>query len=121
MWPEAGHLALIMSAWVALALAVLPLWGSLSGRRAGWQALARPLAVLQLVLILLAFGALWHAFYVHDFSVKYVAHHSNTLLPKPYRLSAIWAGHEGSLLLWVLMLSLWSVAVATVSKRLPQG
>eukprot|EP01034_Spumella_vulgaris_P025028 gene25028-31437_t len=121
MWPEAGHLALIMAAWVAVLQSVLPLWGSLSARRAGWQALARPLAVLQLVLIVLAFGALWHAFYVHDFSVKYVAHHSNTLLPTPYRLSAIWAGHEGSLLLWVLMLALWSVAVATFSKRLPQA
>ena len=107
MWPEVGHLALIMAAWVALAQAVLPLWGSLSVRRAPWQALARPLAVLQLVLIVVSFVALWQAFYVHDFSVKYVAHHSNTLLPTPYRLSAIWAGHEGSLLLWVLMLALW--------------
>ena len=121
MWPEAGHLALIMAAWVAVLQAVLPLWGSLSPCRAGWQALARPLAVLQLALIVLAFGALWHAFHVHDFSVKYVAHHSNTLLPTPYRLSAIWAGHEGSLLLWVLMLALWSVAVSTFSKRLPQA
>jgi cytochrome c-type biogenesis protein CcmF len=121
MWPEAGHLSLIMAAWVALAQAVLPLWGSLSARRADWQALARPLALLQLALIVLAFVALWQAFYVHDFSVKYVAHHSNTLLPTPYRLSAIWAGHEGSLLLWVLMLALWSVAVAIFSKRLPQG
>ncbi|MFN9728507.1 heme lyase CcmF/NrfE family subunit [Acidovorax sp.] len=121
MWPEVGHLALIMAAWVALAQAVLPLWGSLSARRAAWQALARPLAVLQLALIVLAFGALWHAFYGHDFSVKYVAQHSNTLLPTPYRLSAIWAGHEGSLLLWALMLALWSMAVATFSKRLPQS
>jgi cytochrome c-type biogenesis protein CcmF len=121
MWPEVGHLALIMAAWVAVLQSALPLWGSLSAQRAGWQALARPLAVLQLVLIVLAFGALWHAFYGHDFSVKYVAQHSNTLLPTPYRLSAIWAGHEGSLLLWVLMLSLWSVAVAIFSRRLPQA
>ncbi|PUE45193.1 c-type cytochrome biogenesis protein CcmF [Limnohabitans sp. 2KL-1] len=120
MWPEVGHLALTMAAWVALLQAVLPLWGSLSVRRAGWQALARPLALLQLGLIALAFGALWHAFVVHDFSVKYVAQHSNTLLPTPYRLSAIWAGHEGSLLLWVFMLALWSVAVGTFSRRLPQ-
>ena len=69
MWPEAGHLALIMAAWVALAQAVLPLWGSLSVRCAGWQTLARPLAVLQLLLIMLAFGALWFAFHGHDFSV----------------------------------------------------
>jgi cytochrome c-type biogenesis protein CcmF len=119
MWPEVGHLALIMAAWVALLQAVLPLWGSLSPGRAGWQTLARPLARGQLVLIVLAFVALWHAFHTHDFSVKYVAQHSNTLLPAPYRLSAIWAGHEGSLLLWVFMLSVWSVAVATFSKRLP--
>jgi cytochrome c-type biogenesis protein CcmF len=121
MWPEVGHLALIMAAWVALAQAVLPLWGSLSARRAHWQALARPLAQLQLGLIVLSFLALWHAFYVHDFSVVYVAHHSNTLLPTPYRLSAIWAGHEGSLVLWVLMLALWSVAVALFSKHLPRA
>jgi cytochrome c-type biogenesis protein CcmF len=114
-------MALIMAAWVALLQAVLPLWGSLSPRRAGWQVLARPLAQLQLGLIVMSFLALWHAFYVHDFSVRYVAHHSNTLLPTPYRLSAIWAGHEGSLVLWVLMLALWSVAVATFSKRLPQA
>ncbi len=119
MWPEVGHMALIMAAWVALLQAVLPLWGSLSPKRAGWQSLARPLARGQLLLIVLAFLALWHAFHTHDFSVKYVAQHSNTLLPAPYRLSAIWAGHEGSLVLWVFMLSLWSVAVATFSKRLP--
>ena len=83
MWAEAGHMALIMAAWVALAQAVLPLWGSLSPQRAGWQALARPLAQLQLVLIVWSFGALWHAFYVHDFSVVYVANNSNTLLPTP--------------------------------------
>ena len=119
MWPEVGHLALIMAAWIALLQAVLPLWGSLSARRAAWQQLARPLALLQLALIVLAFGALWHAFHGHDFSVRYVAQHSNTLLPAPYRLSAIWAGHEGSLLLWVLMLALWSLAVAVFSRRLP--
>ena len=78
MWPEVGHLALIMAAWVALAQAVLPLWGSVSASRGHWQALARPLAVLQCVLIVLSFAALWQAFYVHDFSVVYVAHHSNT-------------------------------------------
>ena len=121
MWPEVGHLALIMAAWVALAQAMLPLWGSLSARRSGWQVLARPLAGVQLALIVLAFGALWHAFHMHDFSVRYVAQHSNTLLPAPYRLSAIWAGHEGSLLLWVFMLAVWSVAVALFSKRLPQA
>lgn len=121
MWPEVGHLALIVAAWVAMAQAVLPLWGSLSARRWAWQVLARPLAVLQLALIVLAFGALWHAFHVHDFSVRYVAQHSNTLLPATYRLSAIWAGHEGSLLLWVFMLAVWSVAVALFSKRLPQA
>ena len=121
MWPEVGHLALIMAAWVATAQAVLPLWGSLSARRAAWQTLARPLALLQLGLIVLAFVMLWHAFHTHDFSVSYVAQHSNTLLPTPYRLSAIWAGHEGSLLLWVFMLALWSVAVATFSRRLPQA
>ena len=119
MVPEFGLIALIMAVWVALFQAVLPLWGSLSPQRASWQSLARPLARLQGVMVVLAFGALWFAFDHHDFSVKYVAQHSNTLLPAPYRLSAIWAGHEGSLLLWVLMLSVWSVAVATFSKRLP--
>jgi cytochrome c-type biogenesis protein CcmF len=119
MVPELGLIALIMAAWVAVLQAVLPLWGSLSPQRASWQSLARPLARLQGVLVVLAFGALWFAFDHHDFSVKYVAQYSNTLLPAPYRLSAIWAGHEGSLLLWVLMLSVWSLAVASFSKRLP--
>ena len=119
MVPEFGLIALIMAAWLALLQAVLPLWGSLSPQRARWQSLARPLARLQGVMVVLAFGALWFAFDHHDFSVKYVAQHSNTLLPAPYRLSAIWAGHEGSLLLWVLMLSVWSLAVASFSKRLP--
>jgi cytochrome c-type biogenesis protein CcmF len=83
------------------------------------QSLARPTAALQFALVAFAFGALAAAFLGNDFSVQYVAQHSNSLLPKPYQFAAVWGGHEGSLLLWVLLLALWSVAVAVFSRSLP--
>jgi cytochrome c-type biogenesis protein CcmF len=83
------------------------------------QSLARPTAALQFVLVAFAFGALATSFLNNDFSVLYVSQHSNSLLPKPYQFAAVWGGHEGSLLLWVLLLALWSVAVAIFSRSLP--
>jgi cytochrome c-type biogenesis protein CcmF len=83
------------------------------------QTLARPMAVLQCALVACAFAALATAFLTNDFSVTYVAQHSNSLLPKPYQFAAVWGGHEGSLLLWVLLLAVWSMAVALFSKSLP--
>ncbi|MEY2656702.1 MAG: Cytochrome c-type biosis protein CcmF, partial [Pseudomonadota bacterium] len=115
---ELGHFALILALLVAVVQGVFPLWGTLN-RNAAWQALARPSALMQAALVALAFACLSSAFLSNDFSVVYVAQHSNTLLPKPYQLAAVWGGHEGSLLLWVLMLALWSAAVAVFSASLP--
>ncbi len=119
MIPEIGHFALILSLLVALTLGVLPLVGAQRGN-ATWVALARPAAQVQFLLIAVAFGCLSWAFYVNDFSVGYVAQHSNSLLPTIYRLAAVWGGHEGSLLLWVLMLAGWTMAVALFSRQLPE-
>ncbi|MEY4443326.1 MAG: Cytochrome c-type biosis protein CcmF [Pseudomonadota bacterium] len=118
MIPELGHFALILALLVAVVQGVFPLWGTLN-RNAAWQSLARPSALMQAALVALAFACLSSAFLSNDFSVVYVAQHSNTLLPKPYQLAAVWGGHEGSLLLWVLMLALWSAAVAVFSASLP--
>ena len=118
MIPELGHFALILALLVAVVQGVFPLWGTLN-RNAAWQALARPSALMQAALVALAFACLSSSFLSNDFSVVYVAQHSNTLLPKPYQLAAVWGGHEGSLLLWVLMLALWSAAVAVFSASLP--
>ncbi len=122
MIPELGHFALILAAVVALLQGVLPIVGTLvrdAQTQVTLQSLARPTAALQFVLVALAFGALATAFLNNDFSVLYVSQHSNSLLPKVYQFSAVWGGHEGSLLLWVLLLSLWSVAVALFSRSLP--
>jgi len=118
MIPELGQFALILATVLALLLGVLPLWGTLN-RNIAWQSLARPAAFLQFALVALAFACLAASFLNNDFSVKYVAEHSNRLLPKPYQFAAIWGGHEGSLLLWVLMLAGWTAAVALFSQSLP--
>ncbi len=118
MIPELGHFALILALCVALVQSTVPLLGSLNGRLA-WMALARPLAYGQLFLLLIAFGCLAYAFVVSDFSVTYVATHSNSLLPVLYKLSAVWGAHEGSLLLWLLLMAGWGAAVAALSRPLP--
>jgi cytochrome c-type biogenesis protein CcmF len=115
---EIGHFALILATCVALLQAVLPLAGTMLDRPR-WQALAKPTALLQFALIVLAYAVLTHGAVTDDFSIKYIAGHSNSLLPMEYKVSAVWGGHEGSLLLWVLMLSGWTVAVALFSKTLP--
>ncbi len=118
MIPELGHIALILSFCLALVLGVVPLLGSYRARP-DWQALARPLAVGQFVFVLLAFLVLMQAFVAGDFSVAYVANNSGTQLPLIYRISAVWGAHEGSLLLWVLILSGWTLAVAVFPGPLP--
>ncbi|MBL8367109.1 MAG: heme lyase CcmF/NrfE family subunit [Candidatus Accumulibacter sp.] len=118
MIPELGNFALIVALCVALAQGTLPLIGAHTGRQQ-WIALARPAAVAQALLLAIAFGCLTTAFVQNDFSVVYVAQHSNTLLPMQYRVAAVWGGHEGSLLLWVMMLVLWALAVAMRSQQLP--
>jgi len=120
MIAELGHFALILALLVALAQGVLPLVGAARGD-ARWIAFARPAAAVQFALVLLAFIALAIAFAQNDFSVAYVANHSNSKLPLAYRLAAVWGGHEGSLLLWILMLAGWTVAVAFASRALPEA
>ena len=115
---EIGHFALILATCVAFLQAVLPLAGTMLDRPR-WQALAKPTAWLQFSLIVLAYAVLTHGAVTDDFSIKYIAGHSNSLLPMEFKVSAVWGGHEGSLLLWVLMLSGWTVAVAWFSKTLP--
>ena len=122
MIPELGNFALMLAAVVAVMQGVLPIAGTLVREpqtQVTLQSLARPTAVLQFALVALAFGALASAFLSNDFSVLYVSQHSNSLLPKPYQFAAVWGGHEGSLLLWVLLLSVWTVAVAVFSRSLP--
>jgi cytochrome c-type biogenesis protein CcmF len=118
MIPELGHFALILALCLALVQATVPLWGSLSGR-INLMEMARPLAYGQLTFIGLAFFGLLQAFLTNDFSVLYVAENSNTLMPTLYKVSAVWGAHEGSLLLWVLMLAGWGAAVAAFSRELP--
>jgi cytochrome c-type biogenesis protein CcmF len=116
--PEIGHFALILSLCLALTLATVPAWGAWRGNSAA-MALAPSLALGQLVFVGISFGCLAAAFLRDDFSVALVASHSNSLLPPVYKFAAVWGNHEGSLLLWALILSLWTAAVALFSARLP--
>jgi len=117
MIPEFGHYALILALCVAVIQGVLPLVGAHQGRRE-WLILARPTAQTVFLLLLIAFMCLTWSFYINDFSVLYVAEHSNSQQPVMYRLGAVWGGHEGSLLLWVFLLSTWTILVAQLSKAL---
>jgi cytochrome c-type biogenesis protein CcmF len=120
MIPELGQFALILALLVAAAQALLPLIGAQTGRTR-WVAMARPTALVQFALVALAFALLTHAFVVQDFSVAYVAQNSNSDLPMLYRYSAVWGAHEGSLLLWALMLSIWTAVVAVRTRDLPEA
>ena len=119
MLPELGQITLILALLVSLVQAALPLAGAQRGKGA-WMAVARPAAYAQLVLVLMAFVILTIGFVMQDFSLRYVAENSNTLLPMMYRYSAVWGAHEGSLLLWALVLAVWTAAVAEFSRKLPQ-
>lgn len=114
MLPELGHYALILALLLALIQTIFPLCNKSYG-----VAIARPAAYGQMLFISLAFIALAAAFLTNDFSVLYVANNSNSQLPPIYRFSAIWGAHEGSLLLWVLLLSFWTISVAFFSRKLP--
>lgn len=118
MLPELGQIALILAMIIAALQCVLPLWGAHGGRR-DWMAIARPAAAAQLAMVLFAFLILTAGFLHQDFSIKYVADNSNSLLPMLYRVTAVWGAHEGSLLLWALILSVWTGAVAVFSRKLP--
>ena len=120
MYAEIGHFCLILGLCLAVAQSFFGLAGPLSSRPS-WMAVARPAAAGQFVFVAIAFGFLVHAFVVNDFSVLYVASHSNSELPLMYRISAVWGAHEGSLLLWALTLSTWTLAVCMFSGKLPQA
>jgi len=119
MIPELGHFSLIVALCLAMVLGVLPILGA-ARNNAVLMGVARPVAYGQLLFVGLSFAALAYAFLNNDFSVLYVAQHSNSQLPAIYRFSAIWGGHEGSLLLWALFLSVWTAAVALFSRHLPE-
>jgi cytochrome c-type biogenesis protein CcmF len=119
MIPEIGNFAIIVALLLALVQGILPIYGAARGN-AALMGLARPVATGQFVFVVIAFGCLVLSFLSNDFSVLYVAEHSNSQLPAQYRVAAVWGGHEGSLLLWTFMLTLWTVAVASFSKHLPQ-
>ncbi len=118
MIPELGHFALILAFSLALIQATLPILGA-ARRIPGWIAVARPAARGQLFFLGVAFGCLTWSFIVHDYSVAYVANNSNSALPLLYRISAVWGAHEGSLLLWALVLAVWTGAVTVFSKAIP--
>jgi len=118
MTPELGQLCLILAFCLAGAQAILPLAGAQT-RNPGLMAVARPAAHGQLFFLILAFAFLMVAFLQDDFSVLYVANNSNTALPVIFKVAAVWGAHEGSLLLWALIMAMWSSAVALFSKSLP--
>ncbi|MDH3762827.1 MAG: heme lyase CcmF/NrfE family subunit [Gammaproteobacteria bacterium] len=120
MIPELGHFALIIGLCIAFVQALVPLAGTAMGVQR-WIAMAVPAALAQLLFIGISYACLTWAFLVHDFSVLYAAQNSNTELPLIYRISGVWGAHEGSLLLWALVLSLWTGAVALFTPNVPRA
>ena len=117
MIAELGQLALILALAMAIMQCVVPLAGAARGNP-DWMALARPAAIGQFLFVATAFACLTMSFVNNDFSVLYVAQHSNSALPLIYRICAVWGGHEGSILLWVLILVSWTLAVSLFSNNL---
>ncbi len=118
MAPELGMFALILAFVLSLSQAYFGLVGAWRGKLS-WMAVSRPAVTGQFVFVAMAFACLVYAFVTNDFSVKYVASTSNSQLPLFYKVAGVWGAHEGSLLLWILILSIWSVAVAGFSRGLP--
>jgi cytochrome c-type biogenesis protein CcmF len=117
--PELGQLALSLALALALFLSAASLYGAQTGN-AGLMGYARPTAQAIALLVAFAFGCLVRSFVVNDFSVLYVVSNSNSALPLQYRIAGAWGGHEGSLLLWTLMLGVWMTAVSLFSRQLPE-
>ncbi len=118
MIPEIGHYALVLALLLAIVQSVMPLVGAARGNVA-WMEVGRPAAYGQLLMVTVAFGALMWAYIVSDFSVLNVAENSHSLKPMLYKISGTWGNHEGSLILWVLMLALFGAAVAWFGGNLP--
>ncbi len=119
MIPEIGNFALVVALFLSLLQGVLPIIGAARNNPV-MMSTARILSVGQFIIVAVAFGCLVQAFVGNDFSVLYVAEHSNSQLPVAYRVAALWGGHEGSLLLWTFILTVWTVAVAAFSRHLPE-
>ncbi len=119
MIPEVGHFALIVALGIALVQFILPVVGAHRGIDS-WMNVARPAAQGQFVFIAIAFGSLVYAFVTKDYSVYAAATYSNSQLPLLYRVAGVWGGHEGSMLLWITMLSIWGLAVSVFSRNLPK-
>ena len=119
MIPEIGNFLLALALALALLLSIYPCWGAVRND-SRMMATARPLTVGMFLAITLSFGCLVYAFVMNDFTVAYVATNSNSQLPVYFRIAATWGAHEGSLLLWVMLLSWWTLAVAFFSRRMPQ-
>jgi hypothetical protein len=120
MIAELGHFSLILALCMAVILGILPIIGA-SRSISGWIAVARPAAFGQLLFMVVSYGCLTYGFLTHDFSVKYIATNSNTALPVLYLVSGVWGAHEGSLLLWALVLSGWTGLVAMFSRAIPDA
>jgi cytochrome c-type biogenesis protein CcmF len=118
MAPELGVFALILAFVLSVSQAFFGLAGAWRGKP-DWMSVARPAVTGQFVFVAMAFGCLVYSFVNNDFSVLYVARNSNSNLPLFYKVAALWGAHEGSLLLWISILSLWSLAVAALSRQLP--
>ena len=118
MIPEIGQLALALALCLALAQSSLGLAGAARGDRS-WMVAVRPAAQGQFVFVAIAFGCLTYSFVANDFTVAYVASNSNSALPVAYRVTGVWGGHEGSILLWTLILGVWTVGVTFFSRHLP--
>jgi len=118
MIPELGLLSLALALCLALAQASLGLAGAARGDST-WMAATRPAARGQAIFVAIAFGCLTYSFVANDFTVVYVASNSNSALPLAYRIAGVWGGHEGSILLWTLMLCVWTLGVTLFSRHLP--
>src|SRR6266487_4967848 len=119
MVPEIGQFALIIALLLALTQATIPMIGAARGNRS-WMAVAVPAGQAQFIFVAIAFSCLAYSFIKNDFSVVNVATNSNSQLPLNYRLAATWGSHEGSLLMWTFMLTVWMVAVTLFSNHLPE-
>ena len=119
MLGELGNFCLVLAMCVAIAQSIIPIAGTYRNRQS-WMMFGRTAAYVQWLLVVASYSILTYAFYLNDFSIEYVARTSNLQQPLMYRLSGVWGGHEGSLLLWILMLSSWAALVAKFSKGIPR-
>ena len=118
MLAELGNFSLVMALMMGVLLSIYPMWGAYKNHPQ-MMAMAKPLAIGMFIFTAFAYFCLTYAFVHDDFSLAYVANTSNSTLPIYYKYTAVWGGHEGSFLLWTLILSVWTLAVALLSKGIP--